>query len=602
MSFLPFLSGLAGGVSDTYGKIADEKRKNDAANKKLVADSIQKRLETDDSLLPDEQTHLLDQYLDLHGVDKKHKESIINASGYFRNAIGENNRKAATDSARASMANPAQLSDVSAPPAKPDDLAGDLPVYQSQATATQLAPEIPKFQAKTAGQLKFEDSQPRVKQGEIDKATAAREAARIAAVGTIEDKIEILKRFKGSPYEDEVRKMVGAAPANTGAFKTQSGVRGHAVADYYRMKGVEVPQGLNPNGLYNLMLTPDQKPAGFVGQEEDAVASAPAQGASFVGMFENDLAGNALNPAMSYVPLHAKKGGDLIGLLPAAQYGTSNSQVNWKVITQADGTSVARPFVETSVTEKTANGQPVANAPAPSAVPSMPVGVAPTQAGAPTPTPAHPLPNAPSAMTPTAPRVTGPNPYSSKFGVGTIVGAKPLTDKEFQNLQGAKEALRGIKDLRAMIEKDPKVLALAAIPGSLGARKYARISGNIADIVTRLKTGAALNEQEEAFYKGQLPGLMDLIGQHFNDPGAIEAALKLHEDMFNSVIQNYGRRAPGGSYYPGEFKVDYSMVPKEDAAKLTGKGETTPKTALPAAPATGVPDKDEIRRQLRGGK
>lgn len=619
MAFLPFLSGLASGVSDSYGKISEEKRQLKASQNKLVADSLKERLSKDDTLTPEEQTHLLDQYLDLHGVDKKAKQQIIDASGYFRNALTEHQRKTTTDDARAAMQRgPAALTDVGDQPA-PESI-GDVPVFRTQGTS--FAPEIPQFQPKTSGQLNFEEKQPRVEAAEHAKQNAIREEARQASAGLIDDKIEILKKYKGTPYESEVRRMVGAAPPNTGAFKTQSAVRGHAVADYYKMKGMEPPQGLNPNGLYNLMLTPDQMPAGFVGQEEDAVASSPAQGASFVGMFDQDLAGNPLNPAASYVPLHAKKGGDLLGLVPAAQYGTSNTQINWKIITQADGTQVARPFTETSVTEKTANGQAVQNTPgvAPTAgIPSMPVGApggqTPTatgvsavtaggpQAGFGNATPATPLPKKPTELNMTPPRLQGPDPYKTKVGVGIVVGGKPLTRDEDRARNNSLQALRAISRVRAAIKKDPKVLAMAAIPGSLGARLFDQARNEIMDVLTRERTGAALNDDEMQFYRKQMVGLMDLASEHLGEKGVIEDKLKLYEDLFNAVVQQYGRRAVTG-YTPDQLsQLVHQTPPSMDEEAPKGKG-ATPKTPLPNAPkgAEAPPTIEEIRRQLRGGK
>lgn len=597
MAFLPFLSGLAEGTSEAFGKISEENRKNKTANNKLVADSILERLKTDDGLQPEEQTHLLDQYLDLHGVDKKTKQAIIDHSGYARNAIAEHTRKQATESAQATMAHgPAQLSDT---PMPTGDSLEDLPTFSS--TTHAFAPAIPQFQPKSAGQLKFEESEPRKVQGEKDAAAATREAQRAMATGEIDDKIAILGKYKGSPFEDDVRRIVGAAPKGAGAFTVSPSMRGEELMSLYQQSGRPVPADVKPHRLYKATFDSEKKPVSHFAQDETAVAGGDALGSSFVNMFQEDAAGNPVVPGEMYTSLHAKEGGALIGIIPKAIVGSVTDTMEPLIQPQADGSSRIVMVPKHTTNQKTVNGAPVANGPQ---VPSMPVGApgaSATAAGGPqtgfgSATPKTPLPTAPSGLGTPPPQPKGADPYTASFRPGSIVGAKALSTKEFENLQNAKEALKGLEKLKQAIKDDPSILAKAALPGKLGARDFERTRGNIADVITRLRTGAALNEQEEKFYINQLPGLLDQISQHVGEPDAVDNAFKLHEDMFNSVVQHYGRRAPGGDMYPGNFDVDYGKVPKKADAK-----SATPNTALPNNPTT-APDKDEIRRRLRGGK
>ena len=81
-----------------------------------------------------------------------------------------------------------------------------------------------------------------------------------------------------------------------------------------------------------------------------------------------------------------------------------------------------------------------------------------------------------------------------------------------------------------MIQADPSVLVKGAIPGRLGARSFHALRSEVTDVITRLRTGAALNENEEVFYSGQVPGALDL-----SEPEAIETKLTVLEELFTGL-------------------------------------------------------------------
>jgi hypothetical protein len=91
---------------------------------------------------------------------------------------------------------------------------------------------------------------------------------------------------------------------------------------------------------------------------------------------------------------------------------------------------------------------------------------------------------------------------------------KPLTATQLQQANNAQSGLGALQTIQSELQRDPTILAKGAIPTSIGkniagagvletARKEA------ADVISRLRTGAAINKEEEAFYRGQLPQFGD---------------------------------------------------------------------------------------------
>lgn len=471
-NFLPFLSGLAGGVSDSYGKIAEEDRKNKVANNKLVADSLQKRLETDDTLTPDEQTHLLDQYLDLHGVDKKHKQAIIGASGYFRNKLSEDNRQQATGAAQTRMSQaPAQLDD-----AAPDASGGigDLPTQgRSGGAQSAMAPPIPAFKPQSAGDINL-PQQIRKTTGLVAATADAQADAKFDLMDREDEyknrkAAEIDAGVKSGKYTDEDAarryEILGVKPlAQRGgggaATYLPAPMNGKDLAE--RMTAEGKPAGdisaIDPAGLYRVSLDPTKtKIAGVFKMVPNTYQGKAATGSNFISQFPKDQLGNPTDPNMIYYPVLARTGGAPTGIMPETLINTESVRNNFKTVTQPDGSTVLVQVTETGQNIKTPQGA----APGASATPATPLPTPPTSldnngAGAPAlaappaAVPAAPKPKRGATATPTSPL-----PTAGVHGGGIVVGGRPMTPEQKQKTEQQADLLNNtigvIKDLKSQI-------------------------------------------------------------------------------------------------------------------------------------------------------
>ena len=105
---------------------------------------------------------------------------------------------------------------------------------------------------------------------------------------------------------------------------------------------------------------------------------------------------------------------------------------------------------------------------------------------------------------------------------------KPLSAEAQKVKENAESGLRAISTLENEITQGGKLrLVQAAVPFGLGGARILRTARNeIADVITRLRTGAALNEQEQAFYKRQMPSALDS-----------GATIKYKLDLFRQLFQ-----------------------------------------------------------------
>lgn len=128
------------------------------------------------------------------------------------------------------------------------------------------------------------------------------------------------------------------------------------------------------------------------------------------------------------------------------------------------------------------------------------------------------------------------------FGQAQGAAQKPLSAEASKVISNANSGLTSLDQLNSMIQNGgvPKG---TLIPGrdlfggagaaALGTSSYDTAARNIADVITRLRTGAALTEQEEAFYKSQLPQAMD-------PPETVQQKMNMFRDLFNSVASRSG--------------------------------------------------------------
>lgn len=132
--------------------------------------------------------------------------------------------------------------------------------------------------------------------------------------------------------------------------------------------------------------------------------------------------------------------------------------------------------------------------------------------------------------------------YVEAFGPSTAP-QKPLSAEASKVLANANSGLDSLNQLEQMIAEDPSVVSKTVIPGrgafggalggALGTTSYDTAAKNITDVITRLRTGAALTDSEEAFYKSQLP-------QAFDPPETRAQKIQMFRDLFSSVANRTG--------------------------------------------------------------
>ena len=118
--------------------------------------------------------------------------------------------------------------------------------------------------------------------------------------------------------------------------------------------------------------------------------------------------------------------------------------------------------------------------------------------------------------------------YSSLYKMFNPTQGK-VTEQVKQN---AISGLNALGKARSELARDSGVIAKSQLPdalaGILGGGSYKAAVKEVADVYTRLRTGAALNKEEQEFYDSQLPKVTD-------QPRDIEYKLSLFEDLFSRL-------------------------------------------------------------------
>ena len=140
---------------------------------------------------------------------------------------------------------------------------------------------------------------------------------------------------------------------------------------------------------------------------------------------------------------------------------------------------------------------------------------------------------------------------AQELGIGEDAYRGPVSSERQKMQENAKSGLRAIAKLREELKK-PGMLASLVVPGSPTARLARAARGEMVDVMTRLRTGAALNSQEQTFYRDQAPGLIDAL---FADPDTIEYKLSIFENEFKGLAGD--SQQPGGTQQPsaGQWKI-----------------------------------------------
>lgn len=123
-------------------------------------------------------------------------------------------------------------------------------------------------------------------------------------------------------------------------------------------------------------------------------------------------------------------------------------------------------------------------------------------------------------------------------------GGKSLSVPANELIGNTASGLNAIAQLRSELGKDPNVAnkdAAAGVAGNLGrgvagTQTFNTARQEIIDVLSRLRTGAAISASEEKLYKGQLPAA-------FDSPDQIQYKLGLYQHLFEGLAS----RAQGGS-------------------------------------------------------
>lgn len=122
--------------------------------------------------------------------------------------------------------------------------------------------------------------------------------------------------------------------------------------------------------------------------------------------------------------------------------------------------------------------------------------------------------------------------------------AKPLSAEASKQLGNAQSGLSALEMLASEYNKNPNVVnanAVAGLGGNLGrgiagTQGYEAARKEIIDVLTKLRTGAAMTASEEAQYKSMLPSA-------FDSPETVAQKLGRYQELFQGIIQ----RAQAGS-------------------------------------------------------
>lgn len=108
---------------------------------------------------------------------------------------------------------------------------------------------------------------------------------------------------------------------------------------------------------------------------------------------------------------------------------------------------------------------------------------------------------------------------------------KPLNATQQQQANNSISALKDLQYIRDALIKDPSTAMKNSLPGGgltrrfTGTANYEAARQNVADVLGRLRSGGAINKDEERRFLAQLPGA-------FEDPVNVNAKLRRLEDLF----------------------------------------------------------------------
>ena len=120
---------------------------------------------------------------------------------------------------------------------------------------------------------------------------------------------------------------------------------------------------------------------------------------------------------------------------------------------------------------------------------------------------------------------------------------KPLGVEAQKMQNNAQSGLSSLDDLESLIANDPSVVNRAALPDVaplntvLGTSQYRAAITNVQDAMTRLRSGASMNEQEAARFDRMLPRFGD-------SPEIVQYKLQQFRDYYNTVASQTPASGP----------------------------------------------------------
>lgn len=126
---------------------------------------------------------------------------------------------------------------------------------------------------------------------------------------------------------------------------------------------------------------------------------------------------------------------------------------------------------------------------------------------------------------------------------------KALTAQQQRDKANAQVGIQAIHTIRQQIANNPNIMLQAAIPGSPGARIYQAAKTQAVDIITRLRTGAALNKDEQKTYDKLVPA-------PFDSAETIDYKLATLEQYYNQFANGQQPAASDTSSVPSPYGAD----------------------------------------------
>jgi hypothetical protein len=109
--------------------------------------------------------------------------------------------------------------------------------------------------------------------------------------------------------------------------------------------------------------------------------------------------------------------------------------------------------------------------------------------------------------------------------------APKLNSTQLQQANNAQSGLSALQTIGDQISNNSNILLRAGLPTNIarnvaGAGSFVTARKEAADVISRLRTGAAINKEEEKFYQSQLP-------QFGDSPEAVQYKIGLLTQLFN---------------------------------------------------------------------